>query len=257
MRFRIPQLIQKHQIIWISAPGHKRPRWCRPACVKQEVTLPQQLQQQQQRLASPAPAPTVCINHLIRETNLICLQCVQSHHVWPADALRCQLLEWAPLCRESLHRVLGNMNEWACVCVCGSPGAELTLLLSSPPLWCSGVLRSDDGLAFSLLLLESLSLMMSYCRQNSAITAGRERERGGGIQTWGGKCHSHTCHHFLSPSTLKGHVDNGIPLPREREADGRGFIWEPGKTATLRRAPFLTFFNPPDAAPLAHSLTAG
>ena len=50
-------------------------------------------------------------------------------------------------------------------------GVVLTLLLSSPPLWCSGVLLSDDGLAFSLLLLESLSLMMSYCRQKRAITA--------------------------------------------------------------------------------------
>lgn len=57
-------------------------------------------------------------------------------------------------------------------------GFVLTLLLSSPPLWCSGVLLSDDGLAFSLLLLESLSLMMSYCRQNRAITAARMWERG-------------------------------------------------------------------------------
>ncbi len=61
-------------------------------------------------------------------------------------------------------------------CLYSLRGVVLTLLLSSPPLWCSGVLLSDDGLAFSLLLLESLSLMMSYCRQNRAITAAGRRE---------------------------------------------------------------------------------
>ena len=51
------------------------------------------------------------------------------------------------------------------------------MLLSRPPLWCSGVLCSEDGFAFSLLLLESLSLMMSYCRQNSAMTAAGRGDR--------------------------------------------------------------------------------
>lgn len=50
-----------------------------------------------------------------------------------------------------------------------------TLLRSSPPLGRSGVLCSEDGFVFSLLLLESLSLMMSYCLQKRAITAA-ERE---------------------------------------------------------------------------------
>ena len=53
----------------------------------------------------------------------------------------------------------------------------LTLLLSRPPLWCSGVLRSDSGFTFSLLLLLSVSLMMSYWRQNSAITAEDNKHR--------------------------------------------------------------------------------
>lgn len=58
--------------------------------------------------------------------------------------------------------------------------ALLTLLLSRPPpLWCSGVLLSDIGLAFSLLLLESLSLMMSYWRQKRAITAAGSDARDG------------------------------------------------------------------------------
>lgn len=52
----------------------------------------------------------------------------------------------------------------------------LTLLRSSPPEGRSGVLCSEDGFVFSLLLLESLSLMMSYCLQKRAITAA---ERGG------------------------------------------------------------------------------
>lgn len=51
----------------------------------------------------------------------------------------------------------------------------LTLLRSSPPPWCSGVLFSEALLAFSLLLLGSLSLMMSYCLQNRAITPGGEK----------------------------------------------------------------------------------
>lgn len=58
--------------------------------------------------------------------------------------------------------------------------ALLTLLLSRPvPLWCSGVLLSDIGLVFSLLLLESLSLMMSYWRQKRAITAAGSDARDG------------------------------------------------------------------------------
>lgn len=49
-----------------------------------------------------------------------------------------------------------------------------TLLRSSPPCGCSGVLHSEEFFALSLLLLGSLSLMMSYWRQNRAITpAGR------------------------------------------------------------------------------------
>ncbi len=51
-----------------------------------------------------------------------------------------------------------------------------TLLRRRPPLWCSGVLLSEDGFTFSLLLLESLSFIMSYCRQNKAITAAETRE---------------------------------------------------------------------------------
>lgn len=48
----------------------------------------------------------------------------------------------------------------------------VTLLPSRPPLWYSGVLWPDSGLLFSLLwLLESLSLMISYCLQKRAITA--------------------------------------------------------------------------------------
>lgn len=53
------------------------------------------------------------------------------------------------------------------------PG-DPTLLRNSPPVGCSGVLHSEEFLALSLLLLGSLSLMMSYWRQKSAITpAGR------------------------------------------------------------------------------------
>lgn len=55
--------------------------------------------------------------------------------------------------------------------------SPLTLLRSSPPLGRSGVLCSEDGFVFSLLLLESLSLMISYCLQNRAITAA-ERQTG-------------------------------------------------------------------------------
>lgn len=42
--------------------------------------------------------------------------------------------------------------------------------------------RTSGLLAFSLVPLESLSLMMSYCRQNRAMTAGGA-ERGGGVKT--------------------------------------------------------------------------
>ena len=59
----------------------------------------------------------------------------------------------------------------------GLPGSQprgsdlaLTLLRRSPPPWCSGVLVSDALLVFSLLLLGSLSLMMSYWRQKRAMT---------------------------------------------------------------------------------------
>lgn len=51
-----------------------------------------------------------------------------------------------------------------------SPDVTLTLLRRRPPPWCSGVLVSDALLVFSLLLLGSLSLMMSYWRQKRAIT---------------------------------------------------------------------------------------
>lgn len=54
-----------------------------------------------------------------------------------------------------------------------SPGVSLTLLRRRPPPWCSGVLVSDALLVFSLLLLGSLSLMMSYWRQKRAITPGK------------------------------------------------------------------------------------
>lgn len=50
-----------------------------------------------------------------------------------------------------------------------------TLLRNSPPVGCSGVLHSDEFLALSLLLLGSLSLIMSYWRQNRAITPEGER----------------------------------------------------------------------------------
>ena len=50
------------------------------------------------------------------------------------------------------------------------PGLALTLLRRRPPLWCSGVLVSDALLVFSLLLLGSLSLIMSYWRQKRAMT---------------------------------------------------------------------------------------
>lgn len=71
-----------------------------------------------------------------------------------------------------------------------------TLLRSSPPLGRSGVLCSEDGLVFSLLLLESLSLMMSYCLQKRAITAA-ERE---GVKA--------------SPTPLR------LPQPAERPGPG-------------------------------------
>lgn len=51
-----------------------------------------------------------------------------------------------------------------------------TLLRSSPPCGCSGVLHSEEFLALSLLLLGSLSLMMSYWRQNRAITPAWQME---------------------------------------------------------------------------------
>lgn len=51
--------------------------------------------------------------------------------------------------------------------------AGYTLLRNSPPVGCSGVLHSEEFLALSLLLLGSLSLIMSYWRQKSAITPGR------------------------------------------------------------------------------------
>lgn len=52
----------------------------------------------------------------------------------------------------------------------------LTLLRSRPPPWCSGVLVSDALLVFSLLLLGSLSLIMSYWRQKRAMTPGGTKE---------------------------------------------------------------------------------
>ncbi|TNN82594.1 hypothetical protein EYF80_007112 [Liparis tanakae] len=91
---------------------------------------------------------------------------------------RCEPPVEQHVCPQEGHRPAGHsesvytassVTEPLCALVFG--GVGLTLLLSSPSLWCSGVLLSDDGLAFSLLLLESLSLMMSYCRQNRAITA--------------------------------------------------------------------------------------
>lgn len=66
----------------------------------------------------------------------------------------------------------------------GLPGSQpqgsdlaLTLLRRSPPPWCSGVLVSDALLVFSLLLLGSLSLMMSYWRQKRAMTPAGTRGR--------------------------------------------------------------------------------
>lgn len=53
-----------------------------------------------------------------------------------------------------------------------TPGVALTLLRRRPPPWCSGVLVSEALLAFSLLLLGSLSLIMSYWRQKRAMTPG-------------------------------------------------------------------------------------
>lgn len=52
------------------------------------------------------------------------------------------------------------------------PSPALTLLRRSPPPWCSGVLFSDALLVFSLLLLGSLSLIMSYWRQKRTMTPG-------------------------------------------------------------------------------------
>lgn len=52
------------------------------------------------------------------------------------------------------------------------PRSALTLLRRRPPPWCSGVLVSDALLVFSLLLLGSLSLIMSYWRQKRAMTPG-------------------------------------------------------------------------------------
>ena len=57
----------------------------------------------------------------------------------------------------------------------------LTLLRSSPPLGRSGVLCSEEGFVFSLLLLESLSLMMSYCLQKRAITAAERQGMKGSL----------------------------------------------------------------------------
>lgn len=52
------------------------------------------------------------------------------------------------------------------------PSPAVTLLRRSPPPWCSGVLVSDALLVFSLLLLGSLSLIMSYWRQKRTMTPG-------------------------------------------------------------------------------------
>ena len=75
----------------------------------------------------------------------------------------------------------------------GGGGGLQTLLRSSPPCGCSGVLHSDEFLALSLLLLGSLSLMMSYCRQNRTITPERERrEWFGKIGKWAVRENSET-----------------------------------------------------------------
>lgn len=64
------------------------------------------------------------------------------------------------------------MQSWCCTytSIMLTEG-DFFLLRSSPPVGRSGVLCSEDGFVFSLLLLESLSLMMSYCLQKRAITA--------------------------------------------------------------------------------------
>ena len=73
----------------------------------------------------------------------------------------------------------------------GLPGSQpqgsdltLTLLRRSPPPWCSGVLVSDALLVFSLLLLGSLSLMMSYWRQKRAMTPAGTRGRSQSPEPW-------------------------------------------------------------------------
>lgn len=97
---------------------------------------------------------------------------------------------------------------------------RLTLLLSRPPLWCSGVLLSEEGLTFSLLLLESLSFMISYCRQNRAITAA-----GGMFETHNRQEHGHEQqHNFLWANKPKCHVCNRVLLPGELV--GCAFFWK-------------------------------
>lgn len=109
--------------------------------------------------------------------------------------------------------------------------ALLTLLLSRPvPLWCSGVLLSDIGLAFSLLLLESLSLMMSYWRQKRAITAAGSDARDGGSVRRRQLSLTH-----VSTSHLKGWIMEGL-----------GWWLQAGNSDILSRFPL--FCALPDAA---------
>lgn len=92
------------------------------------------------------------------------------------------------------------------------PSLALTLLRRRPPPWCSGVLVSDALLVFSLLLLGSLSLIMSYWRQKRAITPGGNK--GEQSRVLAGLLHSHE--HLLLGTELQTvshlHDCNGLPL---------------------------------------------
>ncbi len=73
-------------------------------------------------------------------------------------------------------------GDWLDACTCHVwpvPGLLSVQRLHLTPQQTSwrmlGVLHSDEFLALSLLLLGSLSLMMSYWRQKSAITPERDR----------------------------------------------------------------------------------
>ena len=162
------------------------------------------------------------------------------------------VLAQCPVVRDAVCLNIQLLKEPLCGPVLFS-GVTLTLLLSSPPLWCSGVLLSDDGLAFSLLLLESLSLMMSYCRQNRAITAAGRWEMGTcATQTnkeWNSVMRRQLSLTDMSLPPLTKHVER----PCEKLKSAPMGVWglclylEAWKTPILHGVYFALVFKLPDA----------